>query len=98
MKILVTGATGKLGSRLVPALLHAGYQIRVLRTPDNEVIKSLASEGAEIVQGNVMQEDSLAGAVADSMRWCILQHFSDQDNEKIRNVNLQGTMNHCRCC
>ena len=45
-------------------------------TSHNEVIKSLASEGAEIVQGDVMQEDSLAGAVAILMRWCILQHFS----------------------
>ncbi|MFI5421846.1 MAG: SDR family oxidoreductase, partial [Nitrososphaerales archaeon] len=64
MKVLVTGATGKLGSRLVPALLDSGYQIRVLaRAPDNEILKDLVREGAEIVQGDIMQADSLGGAV-----------------------------------
>jgi len=95
MKILVTGATGKLGSRLVPALLDAGYQTRVLaRAPDNEVVKSLVSEGAEIAQGDIMQADSLAGAVADLDAIVHLAaFFRSQDNEKIRNVNLQGTRN-----
>jgi nucleoside-diphosphate-sugar epimerase len=95
MKILVTGATGKLGSRLVPALLDAGYQIRVLaRAPDNEVVKSLVSEGAETVQGDVLQADSLAGAVADLDAVVHLAaFFRSQDDEKIRSVNLQGTRN-----
>jgi nucleoside-diphosphate-sugar epimerase len=95
MKILVTGATGKLGSRLVPALLGAGCQIRVLaRAPDNEVLKSLVSEGAEIVQGDIMQAESLAGAVADLDAVVHLAaFFRSQDNEKIRNVNVQGTKN-----
>jgi nucleoside-diphosphate-sugar epimerase len=95
MKILVTGATGKLGSRLVPALLGAGYQIRVLaRAPDNETIKSLVSKGAEIVQGDIMQADSLTGAFADLDAVVHLAaFFRSQDNEKIRNVNVQGTKN-----
>jgi len=95
MKILVTGATGKLGSRLVPALLDAGYQIRVLaRAPDNEVVKGLASEGAEIVQGDVLQADSLDGALAglDAVVH-LAAFFRGQDDEKIRNVNFQGTKN-----
>ncbi len=95
MKILVTGATGKLGSRLVPTLLGAGYQIRVLvRAPDNEVVKGLVSKGAEIVQGDIMQADSLAGAVADLDAVVHLAaFFRSQDNEKIRSVNVEGTKN-----
>jgi nucleoside-diphosphate-sugar epimerase len=95
MKILVSGATGKLGSRLVPALLDAGYQIRVLtRSPDSEVVKSLASKGAEIVQGDVMQVESLPNAVVDLDAVAHLAaFFRSQDNEKIRSVNVQGTKN-----
>jgi nucleoside-diphosphate-sugar epimerase len=95
MKILVTGATGKLGSRLVPALLDTGYQIRVLaRDPGNEVVKRLVSEGAEIAQGDLMQADSLAEAVVglDAVVH-LAAFFRSQDNEKIRNVNVQGTRN-----
>jgi nucleoside-diphosphate-sugar epimerase len=95
MKILVTGATGKLGSRLAPALLDAGYQIRVLaRAPDNEVIKGLVSRGAEIVQGDILQPDSLARAVTDLDAVIHLAaFFRSQDDEKIRSVNVQGTKN-----
>jgi nucleoside-diphosphate-sugar epimerase len=95
MKILVTGATGKLGSRLVPALLDAGYQIRVLtRSSDNEVIKSLVSKGAETAQGDIMQADGLAKVVRDLDAVVHLAaFFRSQDNEKIRDVNLQGTKN-----
>ncbi|WP_156109958.1 NAD(P)H-binding protein, partial [Cryobacterium sp. MLB-32] len=33
-RVLVTGATGYIGGRLVPRLLEAGYEVRVLvRTP-----------------------------------------------------------------
>ena len=95
MKILVTGATGKLGSRLVPALLDAGYQIRILsRAPGNEVVKTLVSDGAETAQGDIMQADSLTGAVADLGTVVHLAaFFRSQDDEKVRNVNLQGTKN-----
>jgi nucleoside-diphosphate-sugar epimerase len=92
---LVTGATGKVGSRLVPALLDAGYQIRVFaRSRDSEVVKSLVSKGAEIVQGDIMQADSLAEAVKDlDIVVHLAAFFRSQDNEKIRNVNVQGTKN-----
>ncbi len=64
------------------------------RAPDNEVVKGLVSEGAEIVQGDVMQADSLAGAVANLDAVVHLAaFFRSQDDEKIRNVNVQGTKN-----
>ena len=47
-KILVTGATGYIGGRLIPELLHRGYNVRIIvramspeykeRWPDAEIV------------------------------------------------------------
>ena len=95
MRILVTGATGKLGIRLAPALMDSGYSVRILaRSPDNEAVRSLIQKGAEVVQGDILQADSLVGAVRELDAVIHLAaFFRSQDNEKIREVNLQGTKN-----
>jgi uncharacterized protein YbjT (DUF2867 family) len=50
LRILVTGATGYIGGRLVPRLLEKGYFVRCLaRQPDN--LKGRNWNGAEIVRG-----------------------------------------------
>jgi nucleoside-diphosphate-sugar epimerase len=95
MRVLVTGATGKLGSRLAPALLDAGYQVRALtRSSESEVVKALVAEGSEVAQGDVMEADSLADAFADLDAVVHLAaFFRSPDDEKIRSVNVQGTKN-----
>ena len=63
MRVLVTGATGYIGGRLAPALLSLGHEVRVLvRDPKRLQSKPWAGR-VEVVQGDVHDPRSLAGAV-----------------------------------
>ncbi|MFD8383152.1 SDR family oxidoreductase [Streptomyces sp. NPDC059679] len=60
---LVTGASGYIGGRLVPELLDAGYRVRCLvRTPRKVRDHPWAGQ-AEIVQGDVLDAESVARAL-----------------------------------
>ncbi len=62
--ILVTGATGYIGSQLVPRLLQAGYAVRVLIREDAARMARYAwRDQVEIVVGDVLLPDSLAAAL-----------------------------------
>jgi nucleoside-diphosphate-sugar epimerase len=67
--ILVTGATGKVGSRFVPRLLAAGHPVRALvRSPESAASLELRSAGAELVGGDLtaMGSAQLRAAVSGS--------------------------------
>ena len=58
--ILLTGATGYVGGRLLPELLHAGHRVRCLvRNPDNADLPS----GAELAKADVIEGSGLAEAL-----------------------------------
>jgi uncharacterized protein YbjT (DUF2867 family) len=62
MKVLVTGATGFVGSRLVPVLLAADYDVRALvRDAD----RYDAPEGVTVFEGDLLTAGSFDGALAD---------------------------------
>ena len=62
IKVLVTGATGNTGSLLVPALLRAGVDVRIL-VRDEAKAKSLKDLGAEVVLGDLDKPETILPAV-----------------------------------
>jgi uncharacterized protein YbjT (DUF2867 family) len=61
--ILVTGATGYVGGRLVPRLIEAGYQVRCLvRDPERLKGRSWRKQ-VEVVQGDALVKESVVAAM-----------------------------------
>lgn len=93
MKILVTGATGKVGSRVVPRLLAKGYQVRIL-VRDASKAAALTALGAETVTGDLFNPETLPAAVSGADAVIHLAAFfrSFTDNEGIIRTNHEGTV------
>jgi UDP-glucose 4-epimerase len=91
MKILVTGATGKVGSRLVKYLTQRGDHVRAL-VRDPERAASLRGENVEFVKGDLLDAGSLAPAVhgIDSVVHCAA-FFRGATPEEAHAVNDLGT-------
>lgn len=60
--VLLTGATGYVGGRLLPLLEREGHRVRcVTRRP--EALRSIVDDASEVVQGDVLNADSLDAAM-----------------------------------
>jgi uncharacterized protein YbjT (DUF2867 family) len=60
LDVFITGGTGYMGSRLVPALRARGHRVYTLVRPGSE---AKAPNGAISVVGNVLSRDSIAAAM-----------------------------------
>ena len=92
-KILITGATGKVGSRFVVRMLAKGYAVRIL-VRDAAKASALAKQGAEVVIGDLNNADTLPPAVKgiDAVIHIAAFFRSFTDNEGIIKTNHAGTV------
>jgi nucleoside-diphosphate-sugar epimerase len=65
MRIFVTGASGWIGSSLVPELISAGHQVLGLARSDASA-EAVAGQGAEVLRGDLNDTDVLRAGVLDS--------------------------------
>ncbi len=63
MRCLVTGASGYVGGRLVPRLLAAGHEVRVLSRSAGRVRGETWHDQVEVVEGDVTSGTGLAAAL-----------------------------------
>ena len=91
MKILVTGATGKVGSRLARRLAQRGDQVRGL-VRDRTRAADLRDARIELVEGDLLNADSLTAAVGgmDVVVHCAA-FFRGATAEQAHAVNDLGT-------
>ncbi|WDF54237.1 NAD-dependent epimerase/dehydratase family protein [Mucilaginibacter sp. KACC 22063] len=91
LKVLITGATGKIGSRLTPRLLQWGYTIRAL-VRDAGGASALRSIGVETVTGNLLDPDSLKNAVQGmDVVIHLATFYQGATEDQSRSANLNGT-------
>ena len=94
MEILVSGAAGTVGSRLVRGLLEQGHKVRGLVLPEDPLRSRLEDLDCRIVEGDITDRKSLAGAfegvdLVYHLAAVILSH----DPKVFEQVNVVGTRN-----
>ncbi|MEV8134928.1 SDR family oxidoreductase [Microbacterium aurantiacum] len=92
-RVLVLGATGYIGGRLVPRLLAAGYRVRVLARDTSRLGAFTWGADVESVQGDATDAEAMAAATADVDVLYYLVHsmsagaaFEDADRRAARTV------------
>lgn len=80
-KILVTGATGYIGGRLVPRLLESGFDVRCLSRDPAKLDGVWWRDRVEVVSGDLLDRDSLDGVLEDVDVAFYLVHSMDEASE-----------------
>ncbi|GAA1220472.1 SDR family oxidoreductase [Rhodoglobus aureus] len=93
MRVLVTGATGYLGGRLVPRLIDAGHTVRVLVRNPRKLRDVPWRDDVETVVGDLTDAATLSDAVTDIDALYYLVHAMGakgdfEETEKLSAINV----------
>ncbi|MEQ3549955.1 DUF2867 domain-containing protein [Pseudonocardia nematodicida] len=77
MRVLVVGATGYIGSRLVPRLLDAGHDVRVLARHPGKVRELPWADRVEVSEGDAQDAPAVAAACTGTDAVVHLVHAMD---------------------
>ncbi|MCO4769654.1 MAG: NAD(P)H-binding protein [Deltaproteobacteria bacterium] len=92
-QVLVTGASGFVGLRLVPWLRSRGWPVRAM-VRKRQRAASLTATGADIVVGDLLDPSSLQAACAGVHTIIHLAAVADSSDEELnRSVNVGGSRN-----
>jgi len=95
MRVLVTGATGFIGSSIVRELLTQGYQVRVLAREQSDT-RNLDGLNVEVAYGDITNPNSLGPALQGCNRLfhsAALYSFWVTERALLYRVNVDGTRN-----
>jgi uncharacterized protein YbjT (DUF2867 family) len=90
--VLVTGVTGYIGGRLVPRLINAGYQVRVLARDKKRLQGRLWLNQVEVFEGDVLDVSTLVPALSGVSAAYYLVH-SMSGSADFDQRDLQGARN-----
>jgi nucleoside-diphosphate-sugar epimerase len=95
MRVFLTGATGFIGSHIVPELRARGHQVLGLARSDAGA-QALEAAGAEVHRGDLEEPETLASgtAIADAVIHCAFDHnfqaFVENTKKDARNIAAMG--------
>ena len=95
-RILLTGATGYVGGRLLPRLLSTGRTVRCL-TRRSSTVENFEAEGVEVAVGNAIDLDSLNRALEGVETAFYLIH-SMGDSEDFEELERRAAKNFAEAC
>ncbi len=81
MKVLVTGATGYIGGRLVPRLLERGHSVRVLVRDPGRIAGRPWADRVEVAAGDLLDPATLRPALAGVEAAYYLVHSMDSGQD-----------------
>ena len=94
MKILLTGATGYIGQRLLPVLLQEGHEVTCcVRDKSRFNISKYQSKNVNVIETDFLDADSLASIPADiDIAYYLLHSMATayDDFEKLENLSAQN--------